>query len=123
MCVYPDSAFTILRSLGPGREARGLRLEALECLGLVHDEADMRAGADLVELVLDRGLEEDLASLDLEDADRDLDRHAQQRRREVLDRDLHAHGILAGVGMLDDQLAAGMLNIEDHRRRAVGAGL
>ena len=41
----------------------------------------------------------------------------------MLDRDLHADRILAGVGMLDDQVAAGVLDVEDHGGGRIGARL
>ena len=81
----------------------------------------MGAGADLVELVLDGGLEGDLAPLHRDDPHRDLDRHAHEGGREMLDRHLHPHRILARIGVLDDELAAGVLDVEDHRRRPIGA--
>ena len=105
------------------REPRGLGLQTLEGLGLVDDEAGMGAGADLVEIVLDGGFELDLAALHRRHLHRDLDRHSHQRRREVLDHDLHADRILAGIGVFDDQLAAGMLDVEDHGGSGVGARL
>jgi hypothetical protein len=79
------------------------------------------AGADLIELVLDRGFEEHLAPIHRRHPHRDLDRHAHERGREMLDRDLHADRILAGIGVLDDELAAGVFDVEDHGRGAVGA--
>src|SRR5262245_2670840 len=78
--------------------ARGLRLDALEGLGLVDDEADMGAGADGVEPVLGGDLEGDLAPLDRRHLDRDLDRHTHERRREMLDRHLHPDRVLARLG-------------------------
>ena len=42
----------------------------------------------------------DLAPLDRGDADRDLHRAAGERRRQMLERDLHADRILARVGVL-----------------------
>src|SRR6185436_3153606 len=80
---------------------------SLERLGLVDDEPGVGAGADVIELVLDRGFEEDLASIHRRHPHRDLDRHA--------------HRILAGIGVLDDEFAAGMFDVEDHGRRPVGA--
>ena len=50
---------------------------------------------------------------------RDLDSHAGQARGQMLHRDLDADRILAGVGVLQDQLAAGVLDVEDHRRRGI----
>src|SRR5262245_34599885 len=41
----------------------------------------------------------------------------------MLDRDLHADRIFADVGVLEDELATGMLDVENHGRRAVGARL
>ncbi len=111
------------RSPRLGREARGFRFQALEGLGLVDDEPRMCAGAYSLQIVLHRGLEKDLASFDGRHHDGDLDRHAQQRRCEVFDRDLHPDGILAGVGMGDDELAASVLDVEDHGGGAVGARL
>src|SRR6516162_4689397 len=62
-----------------------------------------------------------LAAVHRKHAHRDLDRHAQQRRREMLDGDFHPHGILAGIGVFHDEVAAGVLDIADHRGRGVGA--
>src|SRR5437870_2572265 len=91
----------------PCRPARGLRFDALEGLRLVDDEARMGAGADGVKLVLGGDFEGDLATVDRYGAHRDLDRHAHQGGREMPDRDLHADRILAGIGVLEDELAAG----------------
>src|SRR5207244_6564372 len=44
-----------------------------------------------------------------------------QRRREMLERDIHTHGIFAGIGVFHDEIAAGVLDIADQRRRGVSA--
>src|SRR5262249_61073209 len=51
----------------------------------------------------------------------DLHRHAQQRWREMLDGDLQPDRILARIGVFHDEIAAGVFDIADHRRRGVGA--
>ena len=41
----------------------------------------------------------------------------------MLDGNLHADRILARIGVLDDEIAAGILDIADHRGRGIGARL
>src|SRR5712692_5046828 len=104
-------------------EAGGFCLEAFEGFRFFDDETRVVAGPDIVELVLDGNFESDLASFHRCDTHRDLDRHPHEGGREMLDRDFHAHRILARVGMLDDELAAGMLDVEDHGGGCIGACL
>src|SRR5262245_46396704 len=41
----------------------------------------------------------------------------------MLDGDFHPDRILAGIGVLQDEIAAGVLDVADHRGRRVGACL
>ena len=90
--------------------------EALKRLRLLHNEACVATATDIFEVVLDAGLEKHLATLDGRHAHRNLHRHAHEGRGEMLERDFHAYGILAGIGMFDDQLPAGMLDVQYHGR-------
>src|SRR5262245_3170079 len=83
----------------------------------------MLAGTHLVELVLHPGVEGDLAALHFAHAYADLNGHAEQRRRKMLYRDFHADRILALVGMLDNELAAGVLDVENHGWGCIGTRL
>ena len=58
-------------------------------------------------LVLGGDLECNFAAFDRRHRRGDLDRHAGQRRRQVPDRYVDADRVLAGVGVLEDQVAAG----------------
>src|SRR5690606_27859498 len=63
-------------------------------------------------------VEGDRATLDFGDRDLQLDRHAHQGRREVVELDARADRVLAGVEVLEQQLAAGDLDVlHQHRRR------
>src|SRR5271165_852161 len=102
-------------------EAGSLCLEPFEGLRFVDHEARVATRPDIVEFVLDGDLERDLASLHRCDAHRDLGRHAHEGRGEMLDRDFHAHRILSRIGVLENELAAGMLDVEDHGGSCIGA--
>src|SRR5258708_22196211 len=100
-----------------------LLLEPLKGLGFLDHEPRMGAGADVVEFVLDRDLERYLASVDRNDAHRDLDRHPHQGRRKMLHGHFHPNRILARIRVLQDQVAASIFDVADHRRRGIGARL
>jgi len=100
-----------------------LRLQPLARFGCLDHEPHMRAGADVVEFVLDRDLERDFSSLDRNDAHRDLDGHPHQGRREMFYRHFHSNRILARIRVLQDQVAARIFDVADHRRRRIGACL
>src|SRR6185503_9508114 len=78
---------------------------------------------DGIELVPGGDLEADDALVDGRHAYADLDRAAGQRRRQVFDRHLHAHRILAGIGVLQNEVAARELDIADQPRRGVDPGV
>src|SRR5215471_18498339 len=99
----------------------GLGLQPLDSLVNVYHEAAMCSAADLVDPVLCRHRKGDAASLHGGDDDRDFDGHPEKRRRQMLDRDLRAHGILAGIGVLEQKIAAGPFDIKHQVRRTVDA--
>src|SRR6516165_60173 len=104
-------------------EPRRFCLQAFEGFRLLDHEAGVAARADLVELVLHLDFEYDLASLRSRDPRRHLDGHAHQRRGKMLDRHFHPHRVLARIGMLKNELATGMLDVENHGRGRIGARL
>ena len=94
-----------------------LALMPLEGLGLVDDEAGVGAGADLLELVLDCRLEDTLRPSTATTCTVISTVMPMRVGARCLTADLHSDRILPGIGVLDDELAAGMLDVEDHGRR------
>src|SRR5712691_9746549 len=101
----------------------GFGPETLGTLADVENEAGVGAARDRLQVVLGGNVEGYLAALDRRHRGRDLDVHADQGRGEVTDADLHSDRILVGVGVPEQEVAAGLLDVADEKRRGVDAAL
>src|SRR5262245_4963715 len=99
----------------------GLRLQPLVGLGDVDDETGVRTAADRLEVVLGGYVETDPATVHRGDGSGDLDRHAGQRRRRMLERGLDADRVLARLREVEQEIAAGMLDVAAKLRGAIDA--
>src|SRR5882762_105442 len=115
--VSPSRSLVGIRSgepgLGPfGRESfAGLR-------GFDH-EAHVGAAANFLDRIFYRKPENHLAAVDFRYADFNRHLQTQRRGRQVIDRDMRADRILARVEMLEEEVAAGVLDIVHHAGRGV----
>jgi hypothetical protein len=82
----------------------------------------MARAADRVDLVAAAHLERDRAAFHLDQVHGELDLHAEERRREVIDLHARADRILAGIEMREQQLATGDLDVAHQHRRGVDTG-
>src|ERR1051325_11071942 len=103
--VSPSSSFTSDRPLLHSRLG-ALRGEALARLCRLDHEAHVLAAPALLDRVLHRKSERDLAPVDFRNADLDRDLEPERRGGEVVDRDVRADRILALVEMLQQPVAA-----------------
>ena len=97
--------------------------EPLERLCLIDHKPAVCAGADRFQVVLHFEIEAHLAALHRAHGRGDFDGHIGQGRRQMADRYFDADRILVGVGVLEDEIAAGMLDVAHHARRGVDAPL
>src|SRR5712664_3375461 len=79
----------------------------------------MRAAADLLDRVANGETEYDFSPVDLFDTYLYCDLQPQRGRRKVIDRDVRADRILARVEVLEEEVAAGVLDIAHHAGRGV----
>ena len=99
--------------------------EAFEAPALALDLDDepsvLRPSDRLAELVPDLDLEIDARPLDRGHPGRDIHPGIEEGRPEVLELDPDPDGVLAFVQVLEDHVAAGVLDIAQHRRRGIDA--
>ena len=79
----------------------------------------MLAAAALLDRVAHGEFEGDFAAVDLHDLASNRDLQAQRRGRQVIDRDVRADRVLARVEVLEQEVAAGVLDVAHHARRGV----
>src|SRR5688572_2820222 len=105
----PSRSFTSGASLQPG--FRALRREALARLGRLDHEAHVGSPADFLDAVLHGKPEYHLAPVDLGDLHADFDFQPHGRGGEMVDRDVRADRVLARVEVLQQEVAAGVLDV------------
>ena len=131
--VSPEARAYLTANLGGDRQLTRRELEKLVLYmgpdaGREVSLADAQAcvgdtaGADLVaELVVHFDVEQHPAAVDFGDRCVHIDPHIDQRRAQMIDLDPRADRILAVVEMGIEQILAGALDVEHHRRRGVDA--
>src|SRR5205085_6038140 len=102
---------------------RPLGREPLAALRGLDDETHVPAAAALLDRIAHRELEGDAPAVDLHDLHVDADLETERRRRQMIDRDVRADRILAGVEVLEQKIAAGVLDVAYHARRRVDHAL
>src|SRR6185436_5279662 len=88
-----------------------LRREALAGLCGVDDKAHVAAAADFLDRILHRKREHHLAAVDFGDGERDRGREAHRRGGEVVDGHVRADRVLARIEVLEQEVAAGVLDV------------
>src|SRR6266446_285000 len=79
----------------------------------------MRAAADFLDRVVNAEAEHHFSSVNLFYIYLYCDLQPERGRRKVIDRDMRADRILASVEMLEEEVAAGVLDIAHHAARGV----
>jgi hypothetical protein len=100
-----------------------LRPKTFMSLGYIDNETGMRRTSDRFKVVLRNHVESNLTPLDGSHCRSDFDCHAEQRRCGMPHCDLDADRVFPDVCVLEQEIAAGVLNVAYQLRRAVDATL
>src|SRR6266513_913535 len=115
--VSPSRSLAGMRSAEPG--LRPLGGEPFPGLRRLDDEAHVRAAPDFLNGIFHRELENHFAPVYFRHLDFNRYLQAEGRGAEVINRDMRADRILARVEMLQEEVAAGELDIVHHAGRGV----
>src|SRR5882762_4839039 len=115
--LSPSRSLAGMRSAEPG--LRPLGGEPFPGLCRFDHEAHVRAAADFLDGILHGKFENHFAPVYFHHLDFNRHLQPQRGRRKVVDRDMRADRILARVEMLEEEIAAGVLDIVHHAGRGV----